>query len=86
MIKYRIYNDNGYEETLVKPKSGEYETIEFTPVDTKIEELKQQKLYEIKKLESQITNRRIREAILTGDYEFINDIENKINELRKELK
>ncbi len=32
MLKYRIYNDIGYTETLIKPKSGDYETIEFEPV------------------------------------------------------
>lgn len=40
---------------------------------------------QIAELESQQTDRRIREAILSGDHSFIESIEAQIAELRKQL-
>ena len=40
---------------------------------------------QIQNLENQITPRRIREAIVTQDYTFIQDIENQITTLRNQL-
>ncbi len=42
-------------------------------------------LEKILELECQVTPRRIREAILTGDISFIADIESQIQDLRKSL-
>ena len=42
-------------------------------------------LNEIKQLEEQVTPRRIREAVISGDKSFIEDIEAQIVELRKHI-
>ena len=94
--KYTIQNEFGTTtdiETLNVsdvPNGVNYETIEFDPNEGEAERLAQEKLQmikaEIASLESQITNRRMREAMVSGDYGFISDIEQQIEAKRNELK
>lgn len=46
---------------------------------------KEEKMQQIQNLEKQITNRRLREAVLTGDYSFIQNIEQQIQIIRDSL-
>lgn len=61
--------------TVVKT-THEYEIIE----DNKAENLER-----IVELESKITPRRLREAIISGDYSFIKEIDDQIKEIRAKL-
>lgn len=58
-------------------------TYEIIDISNELE--KQAKLAQITQLESQITNRRLREAILTGDDSFIFDIEQQVQAIRSTL-
>lgn len=65
---------------------AEYE-IEITDITAQVEldRIKQEKLNQIAQLESQITPRRYREAILSGDHSFIETIELEISIIRDTL-
>lgn len=68
---------------IVEPEK--YETIP-APYSFSIEaNPKAEKLAAIAALEAKVTPRRLREAILTGDHSFIDDIESKISDLRASL-
>lgn len=82
-------NDNIVEEArtevipaIVETIPAEY-TIEIEDISSEVE--KQQKLEAIEELEAQITPRRIREAILTGDNSFILSMETQIEQIRNSL-
>lgn len=69
---HRLWNELGIDEAEKAGRIEEYKE----PTDTALDK--------IAKLESQITPRRLREA-LAGDTAFIDDIEKQISKLRKEL-
>ena len=73
---------NGIEVKLTPQEVAERQAEEAAYVAT-IES--RQKLIQIQELESQITPRRIREAIVTQDYTFIQGIETQITNLRNQL-
>lgn len=50
-----------------------------------VEDLKTEKLQKIKDLEQSITPRRLREAILSGNNSFIEQVEAQISEIRNNL-
>jgi hypothetical protein len=64
------------QSSIVVKTTHEYEIIE----DNKAENLER-----ILELESKVTNRRIREALLSGDYSFIKQIEEQIKQIRESL-
>lgn len=63
------------------PNNFIVEVVDITE-ELQIEENEKQKLNEILELEKQITPRRVREALLSNDYTFIQSIENQIAALR----
>lgn len=69
---HRLWHELGISEA---EKAGTIEEYK-EPTETALDK--------IAKLESQITPRRLREA-LTGNIDFIKDIEEQISKLRKEL-
>ena len=64
------------QSTLAVKATHDFEIIE----DNRLENLQR-----ITELESKVTNRRIREALLTGDYSFIRLIEDQISAIRSSL-
>ena len=58
-------------------------TVEIEDISSEIE--RQNKLKQISDLESQITPRRMREAMLSNDFSFIESIESQIQVIRSSL-
>lgn len=58
-------------------------TIEIVDISSEIE--REDKLKQIRELESQITPRRMREAMLYNDFSFIQEVNSQIEALRQQL-
>lgn len=78
------FTDKSIIEPYIEAFNTYKQNISETPL-TDTESKRQSLLNDIISLEAQITPRRLREAMISGDNSFIEDIEKQIIELREEL-
>jgi hypothetical protein len=77
-----IVDDNIFNWSFTKIPQPTEEDLAAAEVEILAEDLHKEKLVAIAALEAQVTSRRYREAFLTGDKSFIENIENQIQALR----
>lgn len=85
-MSYAVRNDGkGWRSVNSIEDVGPDETYSDTQPPPLAQDPKQTIRAQIAELESTITNRRFREAVLTGDHSFIDGVDRQIAELRAQL-